>query len=166
MRSHPRALQHGAALYPHPVLHNHISPNANIGPDGAVLPDLCCRVLWVVKMIFYTRPQPQQHFWTDPKMTSRGFNSHKPLNRRVSIERLQHRWANCAPGATCGPMNSLIRPAEPHNDSSKSQMKRVVSLIGQKKVQTTPLSANTLACPPNMSSLSISSWSNLLSQDF
>ena len=36
------------------------------------------------------------------------------------------RWANWGPGATCGLMNYLIRPAEPRNQFSKSQMKIVV----------------------------------------
>lgn len=45
VRSDPRSLQHRAAFYPHAVLHNHASPDGDIGADGAVLPNLCRRVL-------------------------------------------------------------------------------------------------------------------------
>lgn len=45
VRPNPRSLQHRAAFYPHPVLHNHAGTNGDIWPDGAVLSDLCRRVL-------------------------------------------------------------------------------------------------------------------------
>ena len=41
-----------------------------------------------------------------------------------------HMGANRGPGATCDPVNSLIWPALPLNHSSKSQMRRVLSLSG------------------------------------
>ena len=46
--------------------------------------------------------------------------------------------ANRGPGATRGPVRSAIRPAEPHNRSSKSQLKTVVSLLDQKKDRDLP----------------------------
>lgn len=45
VRSDPRSFQHGAALYPHAVLHHHASADGDVGADGAVLSDLCRRVL-------------------------------------------------------------------------------------------------------------------------
>lgn len=45
MWSHSCALHHSAAFYPHPILHNHTSTDADIWSDGAVFPDLGCWVL-------------------------------------------------------------------------------------------------------------------------
>lgn len=53
--SNPRPLEHGAAFYPHAVLHHHPGPDGDVGPDGAVHPDPCRRVLRVREMTFDIR---------------------------------------------------------------------------------------------------------------
>lgn len=45
VRSNPRSLQHRAAFYPHPILHDHAGTDGHVRADGAVLPDLSRRVL-------------------------------------------------------------------------------------------------------------------------
>ena len=46
---------------------------------------------------------------------------------------LTQRWENRGPGATCGPVNCLMRPPQPHNYFLESKIKTTVRWIGLEK---------------------------------